>query len=727
MSRVLLFAGAAPLALLAVNTPAFAADEASAAADAPVTERTSAGTGQSDADAIVVTARRLDEARDFIQPATGASVYRLDREALTIQPGSIDRSLKATLLQAAGVSQDSDSDGDFHIRNEHAGIQYRLNGIVVPASFSGFGAPIDVRIAGSIEVLAGVLPAQYGLQTSGVVSIKTQAEEAGLHGDIGIYGGGNGTIQPSATLRGTSGRLSYFLSGSYLQSDLGLAAPVPDRDVLHNRTRQWRTFGHASYLLDETSRISAFGGLSSGRFQIPNTPGQEPEFELEDRDTFDSTLLDQNQRNRSHFGVLAYQYSGDALDLMVAPYFRYARAHYTPDPEGGLLIFNGADSDLTQTSRAWGLQADASLRLDERHTLRFGAHFQRDRTRSRSLNRVFAVDQDGEQEDDDPVVIPLDQSLTGRTFSVYLQHEWRLGEAVTINYGLRYDRFEGALDEDQVSPRVALVWKPGPNTTVHASYARFFTPPPIELIVDRTLGLFAGSTGAAPTQEGDPVRAQRDHVFDIGVQQGIGNLSLSAGAYYKIQRNLLDLEQFGGSLIQSPYNFERAKSWGVKLAASYRRGPLSLYLNVARGDQKGRRIVSNQFFFEADELEYIAENEIFTDHSQSWTVSGGGAISLRNPLGTLQASFDVIHGSGLRAGEVQDLLPNSTTQEPYVQVNLGLAQTFGGDPDRGFSLRLDVVNLFDRAYLIHDGGGVGSNQPECGPRRAVFFGLRKSF
>ncbi len=425
--------------------------------------------------------------------------------------------------------------------------------------------------------------------------------------------------------------------------------------------------------------------------------------------------------------MLAYQYSGDSFDLQIAPYFRYARAHYTPDPAGGLLIFNGADADLEQTSRAWGVQADASFRLGDTHTLRMGAHFQRDRTRSLSANRVFALDAEGEQLNDDPIVIPIDLALTGRTYSVYAQHEWRLTDTLTLNHGLRYDRFEAAVDEGQLSPRVALVWKPAAATTIHTGYARTFTPPPLELIAGGTLETFEGTTGEAETLEGDPVRAQRDHIFDIGVQQVIGPLTLGIDAYYKIQRNLLDLEQLGGSLIQSPYNFERATSWGIEFSASYKRGPLALYLNAARGDQKARRIVSNQFFFEDDELEYIAENDIFTDHSQSWTLSGGGAFSLRNPLGTLQASFDVIHGSGLRAGEVAGLLPNSTTQEPYVQVNLGVAQTFGADPDKGLTLRIDVTNLFDRVYLIHDGKGVGSNQPEWGPRRAVFFGLRKGF
>ncbi|MGE3690746.1 MAG: TonB-dependent receptor [Novosphingobium sp.] len=676
---------------------------------------------------IVVTAQRLDAARDAIQPSLGANVTTLDREALETQPGGLDRSLKGVLLQTPGVSQDSDSDGDIHIRNEHSNIQYRLNGIAIPASFAGFGAPIDTRIARSIEVITGTLPAQYGLHTNGVISVKTGISKSGLHGDLGFYGGGNATIQPSASLGGSSGRMTFFLSGSYLKNDLGLAAPTPGKDVPHNRTHQWRGFGYASYLLDDSSRITAFGSLSSGRFQIPNTPGQVTEFVLAGVPSFDSTDLDQNQRNQSHFAVFAYQYSGETFDLQIAPYFRFARAHYTPDPAGGLLLFNGADSDLQQTSQAWGFQADASRKIGDAHTLRFGLAFKHDRTRSISINRVFALDAQGEQASDVPIAIPVDQALTGKVWSAYLQDEWRLGEGVTLNLGLRYDSIDATANEDQLSPRANLVWRPGENTTVHLGYSRYFTPPPLELIAGGTLAAFEGTTGAAETLIGDPVRAEREHLFDIGISQKTGDLTLGIDVYYKIKRNLLDLEQLGGSLIQSPFNYDHAKTWGVEFSAEYKRGPFELYLNVARGDQKATRIVSNQFFFEADELDYIASNYIFTDHTQSWTVSGGGSVRLRNRLGRLVASFDAIHGSGLRAGDAAGLIPNGSTQQPYVQFNLGLAQTFGSDTDRGFSLRLDVINLFDSIYLLHDGSGVSANQAEWGPRRTIYAGLRYSF
>ena len=36
--------------------------------------------------------------------------------------------------------------------------------------------------------------------------------------------------------------------------------------------------------------------------------------------------------------------------------------------------------------------------------------------------------------------------------------------------------------ENQLSPRVNAVWKPLDGTTFHAGYARYFTPPPFELV-----------------------------------------------------------------------------------------------------------------------------------------------------------------------------------------------------------------------------------------------------
>jgi outer membrane receptor protein involved in Fe transport len=678
---------------------------------------------------IVVTARKLDAARDSISASIGASEYRFDREALDAQPGGADRSLKGVLLQAPGVTQDSDGDGDVHIRNEHGNVQYRLNGIIVPDSFAGFGAIVDPRIANAVEVITGSLPAQYGFHTAGVVALTTRTDAFDFDGDVGVYGGGNNTVQPSATVRNSVGPLNYFFSGSYLRNDLGISNPTPSKKAIHDRTEQYRGFGYISYILNDSNRVTAFGGTSIGTFQIPNVPGVAPAFALNGRATFDSALLDQNQRQQTHFGVAAWQYSGEALDVQVAPFIRYAKARYTPDPAGGQLIFNGVDTALTQDSLAYGVQSDASFKASDSHTVRFGLYYKRERTGTDSLTRVFRVDAQGAQASDVPLSIPVIQRDKGSVFGIYLQDEWKLSDTLTFNFGLRYDHARAFVSEQQISPRAGLVWKPDGATTVHAGYARNFTPPPQELITSGTRAAFVGTTGAAEVLTADPVRSEREHGFDIGAQHVIaGRLTLGIDAYYKLKRNLLDEEHFGSTLIQSPFNYAKSYGWGVEFSANYEHGPVEAYVNVARGEQKAKEINSNQFFFDAAELAYVANNYIYTDHSQKWTLSGGGALTLANRLGKLQPSFDFIYGDGLRAGDPAGIVPNGGKQRPYLQVNFGIAQVFGGgEEDKSFSVRVDVINLFDKNYLIHDGSGVGAGQPEYGPRRAYFIGLRKGF
>ena len=107
-------------------------------------------------------------------------------------------------------------------------LQYRLNGVIVPEAISGFGTTFDPRIASSIQLITGTLPAQYGYRTAGVINFKTQSGLLENGGEIGAYGGTFGWLEPSAMLRGSTGELSYFLSGSYLRSDIGIENPTPD-------------------------------------------------------------------------------------------------------------------------------------------------------------------------------------------------------------------------------------------------------------------------------------------------------------------------------------------------------------------------------------------------------------------------------------------------------------------------------------------------------------------
>ena len=80
---------------------------------------------------VTVTARRLDAARARIGPSLGAAVYTISNEAIEDRPGGETRTLGSLLIQAPGVTRDGR--GSLVIRGARGGIQYRLNGIILPA------------------------------------------------------------------------------------------------------------------------------------------------------------------------------------------------------------------------------------------------------------------------------------------------------------------------------------------------------------------------------------------------------------------------------------------------------------------------------------------------------------------------------------------------------------------------------------------------------------------
>ena len=674
---------------------------------------------------IVVTGRRLDIARDSITPSLGASQYTFDKEALEKQPGGTNLTLNKSLLQAPGVVQDSY--GVIHVRNEHANLQYRLNGVIVPESISGFGTTFDPRIASSIQLITGTLPAQYGYRTAGVINFRTQSGLLGNGGEVGVYGGSFGWLEPSAMIQGSSGNLSYFASGSYLRNNLGIENPEPTHHAIHDRTTQIRPFAYVSDILSEKSRISVFGGSFIGHFQIPNVRGEAPAFTVNGVSDFDSTKLDQNQREITHYGVAAYQYAGNTFNLQLAPFIRYSETRFTPDPNQGDIIFAGFADAARLTSLAAGVQADGSLQVGASHTVRFGVFFQNEHTTATDVSTVLPVDDDSNQTSDVPFAITDRHTKTGQLYGIYLQDEWKLTPKLTLNYGARFDIVHAFTRESQLSPRANLVWQAAPLTTFHIGYARTFTPPPQELIAPSDVTLFNGTTKESEIQFGDPVKAEREHYFDAGVEQRFnGGFKLGLDAYYKIKRNLLDEGQFGAAVVLSPFNYAKGYAWGVELSGNYTHGPIDLYANVARGQEKGKDIVSAQFFFAPDELAYIHDHFIFTDHSQKLSASGGGSYTIHDGIGTLVPTIDFVYGSGLRTDDPNGLVPNGGELPGYWVFNAGISQNFNGRGAlNGLSIRADVLNLFDNKYQLRSGSGVGVGAPQWGQRRGVFFGVTK--
>ncbi|MGY2930434.1 hypothetical protein ACVWZ6_000036 [Bradyrhizobium sp. GM6.1] len=187
--------------------------------------------------------QHFDAARQTILAPTGTSPYQITQQAIEALPQGENTSLDRVLLQAPGVSQDSAAGGDLHVRNEHANVQYRINGIMLPDGVGAFGQILDTGIVGNLALITGALPAQYGLRTAGVVDIQTKSSAFDNTGKVGIYGGSHETITPYAEWGGTVGSTQYFVSGRYFGSNLRLENPTPSTNAIHDHTDQGKGFG----------------------------------------------------------------------------------------------------------------------------------------------------------------------------------------------------------------------------------------------------------------------------------------------------------------------------------------------------------------------------------------------------------------------------------------------------------------------------------------------------
>jgi outer membrane receptor protein involved in Fe transport len=738
----------------------------------------------------------FDQARSNIYTSVGAASDTVSHQTIADLPQGANVTVEKTLVQTLpGVSQDSAASGSLHVRNEHGNVQYRINGVFLPDGVTGFGSVLDTGLIGTMSLLVGALPAEYGLRTSGVVDITTRSDAFNNSGSVSMYSGSHGTFQPSAEYGGTFGGncaantattgyykapayadcfpgVQYFFSGRYLQTTVGLENPTPAYNAIHDFSQQERGFAYMSAVVDPTTRVNLIAGTAVNAFQIPNNPGQPigqappsavPVTNAFGITSFNSSLLNENQYEVTHFGVLSVQTSKDGLDTQLSYFTRFNHLHFLPDPAGDLLL-NGIASDITRNSYTNGLQGDAAYQLNSSHTIRTGFTASGEQVFVGNTSQVeTCMVCDGS---DNGIVTPNgvfpisitdNVSKTGWLTGVYAQDEWKVTNKFTINAGLRFDQMYAFTDANQLSPRISFTYKPVENTTFHAGYARYFTPPVLVEAAPANINLFNNTTGRVPINQGnDPVLPERSHYFDAGVDQHVplgcsspgsrdcASFDIGFDGYYKIATDLIDNGLFGQALVLSAFNYAHGINEGVEFHIKYNSNYLQAYGNLSVAQQQATDPVSNQYLFGntplADlggltQFQYLQTHWIYTDHNQFVTASAGAVYTACGRPVTPAETFgvagismcgtkfsaDVIYGSGLRSGDA-----NISTVPAYTQVNVGIKRDFflPNDP-LPMTVRFDVVNLFDHIYEIRDGTGIGVFASQFGPRRGFFLGVSK--
>jgi outer membrane receptor protein involved in Fe transport len=660
----------------------------------------------------------FEKARDeALLPKIGSTSYTMDYQTIQALPQGADTPIDKLLLQAPGVSYDSAvSNPDFHVRNEYANVQFRINGILLPEGVSGLGPVLTTGFIGNLNLLTGTLPAQYGLRTAGVVDITTRSQFT-QGGVANLYAGSFGTVSPSVEYGGVSGNTQYFVTGVFMHNNEGLENAAPTVPI-HDATEQAKFFGYFSTLLGDSSRLTYMSGMSLSNFQIPNVPGQVP-LGVIGGPNVNSANLNENEHDNFFFNILALQTHTATLDTQLSFFSRYTEAHFVPDAFGD-LAFNNVASDVTRQSLLNGVQFDGAYRIDPAHTLRAGFAVSAEQTWVNNTSTVLPLDAQGTPLPAPFTVVDATPFL-GWNIGGYIQDEWKINDKLTLNAGLRFDQLFQFVTANQVSPRLALVFKPVEDTSLHIGYARYFTPPMQAQATPTNLALFNNTTQQPVINADSPVLPERSHYFDAGIDKTIfPGLTVGADAYYKIATDLIDDGQFGQAVVLTQFNYANGYSEGLELKAKYYNNGLTVYANFSTNRTKAINVVSNQYLFtDPVEFAFIANNYHFTDDAQLITASGGVSY---NWNGTL-LSLNGIYGSGLRDG-----FANLDHVQPYTQFNLGISHDFdvwgNGKP---LTARFSVVNVLDTLYLLRSGDGIGEFAPQYGPRRGFYLTLSQKF
>ncbi|WP_233127618.1 TonB-dependent receptor [Acetobacter sp. DsW_059] len=668
----------------------------------------------------------LNRARARIFPGLGAVDYHIDQRQITTTPGGQNAAFSQILLRVPGVVLDSY--GEVHVRGEHGGLSYRVNGVLLPEGLNGFGQELDTRIIQSVDLLTGTLPAQFGFRTAGVVDVTTKTGNTLKHNQISLYGGSYNTFVPSLQLGGTHGKLDYFTTLSYTRNDIGIENPSNSFRAVHDRTGQEKAFSYLSYHPDEVSRLTLLASASYADFQIPdsfktfdvkspdyttiyNVAGLNPH-----APSMHWSKLNDAQTEQNYYAVLSYQRTAGKLNFQASPYFRYGRIDYKPDPDRDLL-YQGVSQHEVNDFTTGGMQFDLSYKIAHRHTMRAGFLGQYTSERLDTNTLAFPVNAEGRQSSDVPVRLIDNTGNWSVEAGAYIQDEYKITPALTFNYGVRYDRFASSFDnEGQISPRANIVWKPGHTTALHIGYSRYFAPPSPQYIYPSTLLKYAGTTNAAANMINDATKVEKSNYVDAGILQRITpEFQVTIDAYAKWAHDLTDLGQFGRAVILAPFSYRRGRVYGAEFGSSWRHGPWSLFGNFSFVKTSARDINSAQYQFDMAELAYIKSHSIQLDHQGEFTATAGASWITRYDM----AYIDFVYGYGLRSG-----FANLEKEPQYDVFNIGYQHTFTQIAARhDIKIRADIINLFDKRYQLRNGSGVGIYQAQYGQRRGTFFSV----
>ena len=459
----------------------------------------------------------LVSARQFLAEIDVTASYAIDRDepistaALTTEEilrlPHFANDLMRAVAAVPGIAS-SEASAQFNLRGGlFRDTAIRIDGLEIfePYHLRDFGGGgifsiIDPKVVGSLDLIPGGFPAEYGDKMAGVLdmTMSRPATDLGVRLGVslaGVWGAGSGAFGDEDDSRWqVSGRRGYL--------DLILALAGEDEEERSGSGPQyWDLISKIEHPLSPSNLITA--SVLTSDDSLEEAEAETDDFGFPERESIDS-----NYGNSylwlTHQGLLSSR-------LFVNSAVSAGRVDR--DRRATEEVF-GLSANIRDVRRmdVFGIRQDWNAQVSDRHYFKWGAE-----ARSYDVDYDYANDFAIEGTIGSGSLTRFASGFSGEHYSLYAADRFRLGPSLVLEVGGRYDR-QTLTDEDQVSPRVNLVYDLGRGGTLRTAWGHYYqSQRPNELQVED------GETSFFPAEKAETVL--------VGWERNFGSLNLRLDAY----------------------------------------------------------------------------------------------------------------------------------------------------------------------------------------------------
>jgi hypothetical protein len=526
---------------------------------------------------------QVSAAATLFDPYRAGSVNEMGLETiqnrLTALPG---RSMQDLVSSEPGWLYEGNA--VLHPRGSEYQTQFIVDGIPLTDNRSpSFGPEAEADDVESLKIYTAGIPAEYGRKMGGIVEVNTlRNQDPGFHGQLTLFGGtyatGGINAQGQYTWKGNTlgASASGNRTGHYLN-------PVVPENYTNNGTTGSFSSNYERDLTQK-DRLTLIVRHELARYEIPNELVQQngawlpnsnntvgcPNVPVADEPS-DCVFIPGGQPqtggNFETMGSASYQhiFSSNRIGWLRGMARDNSNDFYS-DPSSWPLIatqhndfkeiYFTASGSIHQGRQEWkaGVESDAIF-----------------------LHEDFSYlmpDCANLSDPQCPIALGiLDAGATTFTFtgsrpdleqSAYIQDSIRLGNW-TVNAGLRWDHYQLLVNQNAVSPRVAMSrYFPTLGLNLHGSYDRIFQTPSFENILLSSSPAAESLDTSVPAVQ-LPVQPSHGSYYELGLTKAIFNrLRVDANMFRRDLNNYADDSQVLSTGISFPIAFEKGILYGAE-------------------------------------------------------------------------------------------------------------------------------------------------------------------